>query len=89
MTKPSDDPRCPFNWRHPDYVPVIDWSDMVSAAKYSAASSKTVNEQRGKGKATGTIHGISKEQGMRRALDPRHFHIYSKAVPNGKNKRTK
>jgi hypothetical protein len=26
---------------------------------------------------------------MRRILDPRHFHIYSKAVPNGKNKRTK
>lgn len=62
---------------------------MVRADKYSASSSKVVNEQRGKGKAVGTIHGISKTQGMARSLDPRRFHIYSKAVPNGKNKRTK
>lgn len=89
MAKPSDDPRCPFNWRHPDYVPTVDWSDMVMAAKYSAASSKTVNDQREKGNAVGTIHGISKSGGMRRLLDPRHFHVFSKAVPNGKNKRTK
>lgn len=87
--KPSDDPRCPFNWRHPEYKHFIDWSDLVRADKYSASSSKVVNEQRGKGKAVGTIHGISKTQGMERSLDPRRFHIYSKAVPNGKNKRTK
>jgi hypothetical protein len=89
MTKPSDDPRCAFNWRHPEYKHDIDWSDMIQAAKYSSASSKIVNDQRGKGKAVGTIHGISKTQGMQRILDPRHFHIFSKAVPNGKNKRTK
>ena len=87
MSKPSDDPRCPFNWRHPDYVPIIDWSDLVKADKYSASSSKIVNDQRGKGKAAGTIHGIGK--GIPRSLDPRNFHIFSKAVPNGKNKRAK
>lgn len=86
--KPSDDPRCPFNWRHPDYVPVIDWSDMVSAAKYSASSSKTVNDMRATGRDNATVYGMSKKP-LTSIKNPRHFHIYSKAVPNGKNKRTK
>lgn len=87
--KPSDDPRCPFNWRHPDYKHFIDWSDMVAAAKNSATSSRIVNDQRGKGKNVGTLHGISKTNGMKRLVDPKHFYIFSKAVPSGKNKRTK
>ncbi len=43
-----------------------------------------VNEQRKTGKDISTVYGLSNKVPMR-VLDPRHFHVYSKARSNGKD----
>lgn len=86
--KPSDDPRCPFNWRHPDYKFTVDWTPLVMQTKYSAASTAVVNEARKKGKDIGTVTALSNKPTFA-LLSPKNFHVYMKAIASGTNKRPK
>lgn len=71
-------PQSAFHWNHPDYKPSIDWSDLKRNAQISEISSRTINEARGKGIDLATVHGLSKAVHAHQ-LDPRRFHVYSRA----------
>lgn len=74
MTKPSDDPRCAFNWRHPDYKHDIDWKELNKSAMYSKSQAKVVNDKRKQGKEL-SINLPYSEKSKHMIGDPYHFKI--------------
>jgi predicted aldo/keto reductase-like oxidoreductase len=83
--KRSDNPLSPFN---PNWKSPIDWSDIQMSAKHGSISSAVVNKKRADGVDMATVHNLSKKT-LTNRIDPRHFHIFQKAISSGKNKRTK
>jgi hypothetical protein len=82
-------PLSAFHWRDPDRPRLIDWSDLNRTQVSSAHSSAVVNAKRATGVDVATVHGLSNKQHPMK-LDPRHFHVFMKAVTSdGKNKRAK
>lgn len=72
--KPSDDPRCAFNWRHPDYKHDIDISDLNRAALYSKSQAKVVNDKRKQNREL-SINMPYSEKSTHTIADPYHFKI--------------
>lgn len=61
---------------------MIQWTDINRAHISSASSSAVVNAKRANGVDIAHIYGLSnKSQPVK--LDPKHFHVYSKARSNG------
>ncbi len=77
-------PLSAFHWRNPDRPRMIDWSDLTKSLRSSESSSQSINNKRAVGKDLSTVHGLSNKVSMR-VLDPRHFHVFTKARSNGKN----
>lgn len=72
--KPSDDPRCPFNWRHPEYKHDIDWTELNRAAMYSKSQAKVVNDKRKQGREL-SINMPYSEKSKHQIVDPYLFKI--------------
>ena len=75
-------PQSAFHWRDPGYVGLVSWSDIQQSAVSSQKSTEVINDKRAVGKDLSTVHGLSNKVSMR-VLDPRHFHVYTKARSNG------
>ncbi len=80
-------PQSAFHWRDERYVQMICWQDANKAQVASERSTQVVNAKRATGMDVATIHGLSDRPQVRK-LDPKHFHVFMKAIPSGKNKRT-
>ena len=75
-------PYSAFHWADPGYPGMIKWTDINRAHISSASSSAVVNAKRANGVDIAHIYGLSsKSQPVK--LDPRRFHVYSKAKSNG------
>lgn len=66
----------------PDYKPQIDWKTQNLDKQRGVAVSMHVEDIRMDRRDYGKMAGISKEE--RVSLLPKHFHVYSKAVPKDK-----
>lgn len=75
-------PLSAFHWRDPGYVGQIQWSELNKSQVASERSSEVVNAKRAEGVDVAHIHGLS-DASEKRQLDPRRFHVYSKARRNG------
>jgi hypothetical protein len=75
-------PQSAFRWREPGYQALIQWSDLQQSAVSSQKSTEVINDKRAVGKDLSTVHGLSNKVPMR-VLDPRHFHVFTKARSNG------
>jgi len=71
---PSDDPRSPFNWRHPEWKSPIDWSDLQRHARYSQAQTNVVNRARKKNREL-SINLPYSEKSAHPIGDPYKFRI--------------
>lgn len=78
-------PLAAFHWRDPDYPTHINWSEINKAQVASDRSTATVNNKRATGLDVATVHGLSNRHHPMQ-LDPRRFHVFMKALTNGKNK---
>lgn len=65
-----------------DYKPQIDWKTQNLDKQRSTSVSMRVEEVRMEHRDYGKMVGITKEE--RVSLLPKHFHVYSKAVPKDK-----
>lgn len=65
-------PASPFRWREQPCE--LDWGQLQRSAETSAATSLYVNTQRGKGIEPGAAG-----KGTPRDVNPKQFHIYSRA----------
>lgn len=65
-----------------DYQPKIDWKAQNLDKQRGTSVSMHVEEIRMDKRDYGKMSGITKEE--RVSLLPKHFHVYSKAVPKGK-----
>jgi len=77
-------PLSAFHWRDPSRPRQIDWSDLRASQVSSVNSSAVVNAKRATGVDVATVHGLSNRQHPMK-LDAKHFHVFMKAVVNGKN----
>lgn len=77
-------PLSAFHWRDPSRPRQVDWSDLKASQVSSVNSSAVVNAKRATGVDVATVHGLSNKQHPMK-LDPKHFHVFMKAVANGKN----
>jgi hypothetical protein len=77
-------PLSAFHWRDPSRPRLIDWSDLKVSQMSSESSSALVNSKRATGVDMSTVHGLSNRP-RNMTLDPKQFHVFMKAVTNGKN----
>jgi len=77
-------PLSAFHWRDPSRPRLIDWSDLRVSQVSSVNSSAVVNAKRATGVDVATVHGLSNKRHPMK-LDAKHFHVFMKAVTNGKN----
>lgn len=77
-------PGSAFHWRDPNYKTHINWRELNKAQISSERSSQLVNDQRALGIDVATISGLSKIP-RKVQVDPKRFHIYTKAKPSVKN----
>ena len=77
-------PQSAFRWSEAGYVGDIRWADLNKAKIASERSSGVVNAKRATGVDMATVHGLSNNVRDLK-LDPKHFHVFMKAVISGKN----
>lgn len=75
-------PHSAFHWMRDDYPQQIEWTKVQRSAETSVSSSNAVNNKRADGIDVATIHNLSKAK-QAHQIDPRRFHVYSKAKPKG------
>jgi hypothetical protein len=77
-------PLSAFHWRDPGYPTLIQWSDLNKSQVTSERSSEVVNAKRADGVDVAFIPGLSKRV-LQIRIEPRLFHVFSKARTHGKN----
>jgi hypothetical protein len=77
-------PYSAFHWRDPDYPAFINWQAMNKNQIASERSSETVNAKRAEGVDVAFIPGLSTRT-LQIRIEPRLFHVFTKARPHGKN----
>ena len=77
-------PLSAFHWQDDSRPRLIDWAEINRAHVSSTSSSTVVNAKRATGVDVATVHGLSNKHHPMK-LDPKHFHVFMKAVTNGKN----